>query len=248
MTDASKSSSAERFRFILERTLRLSRERVQERELAAGHRLLCEWQCQRLSLTYDDFARQSRYQAAVEFFLSDLYGPVDFSQRDEDIARVYPLMVKVLSGEAIDSLSQGLALNSLTMELDLKLLEVLEQQYGESFSRGDVPLDFAMYARAYKACDNYEERRQQISMIVDVGQNLELVTRKKFILAAVKLARKPAHLAGFGELQSFIERGLAAFRKMGKAEHFLDAVHSRESRLLDAIFADQPVPEDVRVA
>jgi hypothetical protein len=49
--------------------------------------------------------------------------------------------------------------------------------------------------------------------------------------------RKPARLAGLSKLQSFLERGFAAFRKMGGADEFLRLVIARERKLLNALFA-----------
>lgn len=249
MSKPKKKSVAKRFRLLLEETSRLTRERVDDKGkgLGPGQKVLAEWQCQRLAATYADLSRQKRYTKAVDFFLTDLYGPIDFSQRDDDINRVYPLMVNVLSAEAIDSLAQGLELNSLSMSLDARLLNVLVDQM--SFDAVDEPgaLDYHMYAEAYRACNNYDERVRQIELIVELGENLEEVTRKRMILAAVKVARKPARLAGFGELQSFIERGLAAFKAMGSANEFLSTIHSREMRLLDAIYDDKPPPKAVNV-
>ncbi|MEO0973821.1 MAG: hypothetical protein AAFX85_12065, partial [Pseudomonadota bacterium] len=59
------------------------------------------WQAQRLAMTYSDLRGEERYGPAVEFFLSDIYGPRDFSRRDDDVRRVFPLMSAVLSEEAI---------------------------------------------------------------------------------------------------------------------------------------------------
>lgn len=247
MTAAQKKSVAKRFRTLLEETSRLTRQRVGEGGLTAGQQVLATWQCTRLASTYADLAAQKRYTKAVDFFLTDLYGPLDFSQRDDDIRRVYPIMVNVLSADAIDSLAQGLELNSLTMSLDAQLLEILVNECGFDAENEPGALDFQMYSEAYRACNNYDERVRQIDLIVETGENLELVTRKRMIIAAVKVARKPAQLAGFGELQSFIERGLAAFKTMGSANEFLSTIHSREMRLLEAIYADKPPPKAVHV-
>ncbi len=247
MTAAQKKSVAKRFRTLLEETSRLTRQRVEGGGLSKGQEALASWQCSRLAQTYKDLAEQKRYAKAVEFFLTDLYGPLDFSQRDDDIRRVYPLMVNVLSAEAIDSLAQGLELNSLSMSLDARMLDMLVQECGFDADNEPGALDYQMYAEAYRACDNYDERVRQIDLIVEVGENLEIVTRKRMILAAVKVARKPAQIAGFGELQSFIERGLAAFKTMGSANEFLATVHSREMRLLEAIYADKPPPRALNI-
>lgn len=247
MTAAQKKSVAKRFRTLLEETSRLTRQRVEGGGLTPGQLVLASWQCQRLARTYADLAAQKRYTKAVDFFLTDLYGPLDFSQRDDDIRRVYPLMVNVLSADAIDSLAQGLELNSLSMSLDAKLLEVLENECGFDAVNEPGALDYQMYAEAYRACDNYDDRVRQVDLIVETGENLEVVTRKRMILAAVKVARKPAKLAGFGELQSFIERGLSAFKAMGSANEFLSTIHSREMRLLESIYANKPPPKALNI-
>ena len=51
---------------------------------------LQHWQCERLLVTHDDLAQQKRYQKAMAFFVDELYGPKDFSQRDADLVRVIP--------------------------------------------------------------------------------------------------------------------------------------------------------------
>jgi hypothetical protein len=63
------------------------------------------------------------------------------------------------------------------------------------------------------------------------------------IYLTVKVARGPARLAGFGELQSFIERGLYAFKKMKGARRFLDALAEREMQVLNAIYDGEPAAQ-----
>ncbi|MEM7083447.1 MAG: hypothetical protein AAF465_12000 [Pseudomonadota bacterium] len=247
MTGKVKKSVAKRFRILLEQSAELTRKRVAGGGLEVGQEVLARFQCNRLAATYDDLRVQKRYTKAMDFFLTDLYGPLDFSQRDDDIKRVYPIMVNVLSADAIESLAQGLELNSLSMQLDAKLLHVLVGELGFDPQHEPDALDFQMYADGYRLCDNYAERARQIELIVELGENLEAVTRKRLILTAVKVARKPAQVAGFGELQSFIERGLAAFKAMGSANEFLSTMHSRETRLLDSIFENKPIPKSIRV-
>jgi hypothetical protein len=53
----------------------------------------------------------------------------------------------------------------------------------------------------------------------------------------VKLARGPAHAAGFGLLQEFLERGLDAFEAMHGAKEFLDTVRTRETRAMTNLFS-----------
>ena len=62
---------------------------------------------------------------------------------------------------------------------------------------------------------------------------------------SLRLARGPAHQAGWFELQDFLERGLAAFKTMRGTKEFLGIVEEREMRILDNIFAAAPNPFDV---
>jgi len=63
---------------------------------AEDYPLLKQWQADRLARTYADLLASERYAPAAGFFLSDLYGPKDFRGRDDELARVVPVMVRVL--------------------------------------------------------------------------------------------------------------------------------------------------------
>src|SRR6266576_2381162 len=80
----------------LEHARRLHEERSASPTLAAALDRLAEWQTHRLNATYADLARDPRYAKAIEFFQSDLYGPGDLGRRDADLARVVPLMVRIV--------------------------------------------------------------------------------------------------------------------------------------------------------
>ena len=54
---------------------------------------------------------------------------------------------------------------------------------------------------------------------------------------AIRLARGPAHAAGYGQLHDFLERGYHAFRKMDGADEFLATIDRRERALMDDLFA-----------
>jgi hypothetical protein len=56
-------------------------------------------------------------------------------------------------------------------------------------------------------------------------------------------------LAGLSALQDFLERGFAAFRRMGGAATFLATINERETQLLEAIAdgATAPFPDPLIV-
>ena len=47
------------------------------------------WQRQRLARTYEEVIFQQRYRAAGNFFLDELYGGLNFRERDQEVERVY---------------------------------------------------------------------------------------------------------------------------------------------------------------
>ena len=49
---------------------------------------LREWQAARLAQTHGDLLASPRYAQAATFFLSDLYGEKDFSERDAEVERI----------------------------------------------------------------------------------------------------------------------------------------------------------------
>lgn len=230
-----KDSGARRLAEQLERS-RLARLRqYDEQGLRPECRILAAWQAGRLRHTYRDLLEISRYRKAVEFFLTDLYGDKDFSARDEGVERVYPLMSRVMPGPALHTISIGIELHAISQELDLDMVAML---WGEM--KIDT-LDAEAYAEAYRRCGDIDARRRQISIVREVGESLDSVVFKPFIYNAVKMARGPARMAGLTELHDFIERGFVAFRAMKGSDEFVDAIVSRETAIMEAILAKEPV-------
>jgi hypothetical protein len=200
-------------------------------------KILRTWQTARLTRSYTDLLESPRFAPACRFFLTDIYAPRDFSQRDHDIQRLYDFMAKFLPGKVIHTLGVTIELYNLTNELDEELATVLFEQLGVKDT-----ITGELYAEAYRICDNYEVRKQQIDTIVQVGQGVDKLVGIPFIGTTLRLARGPAHKAGWYELQDFLERGFDAFKKMRGADHFLKTIQERETRVLNQIFAGEKDP------
>ena len=207
---------------------------------------LQEWQCQRLLVSHDDLAQQPRYQLAMGFFVDELYGPKDFSQRDADLARVIPKLAKVLPDKAMRALDDALALNALSYDLDMKM----SQSLASATSAGEsVVINRDTYARAYREVGEPDKREQQIAIIEHLGGELADVINIRGIGMLIKLARRPAKLAGLISLHEFLERGFKAFHAIGDVHSFIDPVMQRERALMHALFdpsldlnKDNPLP------
>lgn len=209
----------------------------QDRKGAFGARLreLCLWQTERLAQTYADLRRDARYEHAIEFFLNDLYGPRDFAQRDAELARAWRYLRRTLPSVVLGALSQAIELQILTRELDGEMVGAL--------APGVVT--GATYAAAYRAVGRRRARLRQIALIIGVGEQLDRVCRHAWLEVALRVAHAPAHAAGFGVLQDFLERGFSAFRQMERADLLLSAIRERETRLLRALFAGPGTPIDI---
>jgi hypothetical protein len=195
------------------------------------------WQNERLKKTHADFLRSKRYGPACQFFLSDIYAPEDFSQRDNDIEYLYEVMSSVLPTFLLSLVSNTVQLNNLTNNLDHQLLNALVVELGIKDS-----ITPQTYSEAYRICDNYSERVHQIELLMDIGRQVDIGTRIPLVGTTLRLARGPAHRAGWGEVHDFLEKGFSAFKKMRGSKKFLNTVKRREIDILDKIFAGDPNP------
>lgn len=215
--------------------------KVEGEGLPEDIKLLREWQSARLSLTHNDLLEHPRFRPATQFFLSDVYAPRDFSQRNYDIQKAYDAMRKAVPEKVIHVLAETIELHQFTDELDAKLADVLFGQLD-----GDGGITPELYAEAYRICDNYDDRVRQIDMIAAIGYSVDRIVRLPFIGFTLRLAHTPAHLAGWHELQGFLERGYAAFKHMKGASDFLNTVVSREKTILDRIYASDVDPFNLK--
>ncbi len=195
------------------------------------------FQNRRIAHTYQDFSAQPQYAPALKFFLEDLYAPRDFAQRDYDAERIYNFLKRFLPAEMLKLAADSIALTQLSNALDEKMVGALER---ECASPQD--LTNALYAQVYRRCDNYPERARQIELLVCVMRDSAETAHMRLTAPALRLAKAPAHAAGWHEMYDFLERGHQAFAKVKKPEKFLRAIQERELEILQRIRANDPNP------
>ena len=211
------------------------------REQAAVRMRLRAWQAARFERTYPDLMASDRYRPAAQFFLSDLYGPKDFSGRDEELERFLPALTKVLPASAIHTLAVGLELDLLSESLDNAMVQALLAA-GQT---AEADISDAAYARAYRACASRRAREAQIALIMQIGDAIEMLTRMPLLRPAIAVIKGPACAAGMRELHGFLDRGFRAFRQMHGAAEFLALIRARESLILARLFAKHRAPFDL---
>ncbi len=232
-----KASAGAALRLQLRRLHEIHAGRSERVEHTKAWHALVQWQSDRLRSTYADLRAEERYRLATDFFLEEIYAPVDFSKRDRDIEKITPILVRMLPTQAIDAVALAMELNVLTHRLDDELLAKLG---GESCD--PESLTAQRYAEAYRACENYGERARQIEIIHGLGRDLDELVRHRMLYAMLKAMRRPAEVAGYAELHRFLAKGFVAFRAMKGAGHFLKTIYTRETEILNRLRSGHPNP------
>ena len=220
---------AARIAALLDRVSGLRAAAQANPKAAAARQRFRAWQSQRLARTHASLLTDPRFAEAATFFLTDIYGANDPGTRDAEMRRVLPTAVKLLPASGLETVAHAIELDALSEDLDATMIVALGKRV--------TGLNAAAYGRAYRKVGRRNDRERQIKLIQDLGRSLDRLAQQSFISTTLTLMRKPARLAGLSKLQSFLERGFAAFRKMGGADEFLRLVITREKKLLNALFA-----------
>jgi hypothetical protein len=200
--------------------------RAADPALAGAVLALKAYQQRRFAHTYADLLGSPRYADAARFFLDELYGPRDFSQRDAQFARVVPALVRLFPREIVDTVEALARLHGVSERLDTAMARQLVGR----------PVDRESYLQAWQATGQPEARDMQIDFTLRVGRDLDRLTRKPLLRSSLHLMRGPARAAGLPALQQFLETGFDTFKAMGGAAEFLGTVERRERELARALF------------
>lgn len=222
-------SSRDRLAAALRRVIELRRELDLGSDLAARWRAVKHWQADRLRRTYSDLLAQPRFAPACEFFLAELYGAKDFSQRDQEALRVVAKLASMLPERAVQTMALAVELDELSEMLDARVARLVS-----------LPVSDDGYAAAYRVAGTRAEREHQIETIDRIGRSLERVARIPLLAPMLHMMRGPAEAAGLGHLHQFLQSGFDAFRAMGPASEFLDTIRARETALMESLFAGEP--------
>jgi hypothetical protein len=213
----------------LERVAALRAARGDDEGLARRIAAIKRHQHVRFRRDYAELMDSPRYGAAARFFLDDLYGPADFAGRDDQFQRVVPAMARVLPTQLMHTVTQLSELHALSEDLDQEMAQALA---GEE-------IDERSYRAAWQVVGRRDEREAQLNLLLAIGMALDRHTRRPVLAATLRIMRGPAKAAGLTQLQSFLERGLAAFSAMRGAQEFLETVAANERSVIDEMFASQ---------
>ncbi len=202
-------------------------------ELAQTVLAIKQLQAQRFAGTYSNLLTSSVYGASAEFFLQELYGARDFSQRDQQFAHVAGALELTLPQSAVQTALTLAELHCLTETLDFAMARCWQLAPGCAAPE-------QRYVDCWKSVGHPSERQWQLSTVLAIGSTLGELTRKRSLRMTLKLMRKPAALAGLDALQTFLETGFDRFASMvqkgGAVQVFLDTIRERETQWIAQLF------------
>lgn len=212
---------------------RLRRSTAADQRLSAAVDAVKHYQSLRFQNSYRDLIESGPYQAAATFFLEELYGVVDYSRRDAQFARIAGAIERLLPQQAIATAVALARLHVLTEQLDHSMGQVWMSAPADKTAA-------ETYVFAWKSVGRRQERDSQLHMVLELGRDLDRLTRTPGLRLLLKMMRRPAHAAGLHELQKFLETGFDTFATLAKqeagADGFLQLIEARESKLLQALF------------
>lgn len=195
------------------------------------------FQARRFAGTYFDLLQSERFKPAALFFLEELYSEKDYSDRDSQFARIAGTLERLFPQQVVQTAVSLAQLHRLTEELDLAMAQ-------HWMSNAEAP-EVSRYAAAWRAVDRRPDRDRQLATVLEVGHELDRLTRAPGLRMMLKMMRGPANLAGLGSLQKFLESGFDTFAAMGRkgdgALYFLETVREREAGLINRLFDDSVV-------
>ncbi|MES2126491.1 MAG: hypothetical protein V4463_04410 [Pseudomonadota bacterium] len=202
--------------------------------LHSARMALKTYQSQRLARTHAAVLAAPDTHDAAEFFLEELYGAHDLSQRDADFERIIPTMQRMLSYESLHTITEAIVLDALSERLDTAMAVAL----GAHFSEGQ-------YLEAYRTVTTAPERQRQLDLVQALGDSLCKLVRIPLLSMTLRIMHTPARMAGLGDLQAFLANGFTTFKRMRRPNEFVDTIVARERQTAQNIYAGRPRPFEI---
>jgi hypothetical protein len=198
------------------------------------------FQARRFAGTYADFLNSREFGGATRFFLEELYGDRDFSKRDAQFARIAGALPRLFPKQVIGTAVALAELHASTEELDHAMALVWAEQVVLA-----QPSDEAhLYLQAWRRTLHKDARWNQLQTVLQIGKELDRLTRSPGLRMTLRMMRAPAKAAGLQALQVFLEKGFDTFADMGgrglQAQHFLDHIREREMEWIGNLFEEAP--------
>jgi len=230
MSRSDRKQAADKFRRAIARSNELHDEYLDDQGLYDSYDRFTRWQLDYMLPFFSDLLEPEGYSEAVDFIVSDLAG-VGISERDREIQRATPVIVRSLPAHPLETAAAAVELNARALEINLGICRELlvDGELPENLSETD-------YCTACRAVSTYDECMELVDLAVVLGETLKRLVRVPLIGGLLRTMRKPAHAAGFGALQEFLETGYVTFRRISDIDRFLAHLRERMSQVFGRIY------------
>lgn len=230
MARSKRQLAADRFRAAIARSNDIHAEYLDDRGLYRAYDHFTRWQLGYLRPYFSDLLGAEGYAAAVDFIVSDLAG-VGVADRDREIERAAPVVVATLPQHPMETAAAAVELNASSLAINLGICRALlvEGRLPRAITERD-------YFVACRSVSSYDECMELVGLAVELGNTLKTLVRIPLISLLLKTMRRPAHAAGFGALQEFLETGFNTFHAIADIDRFLELLDERMDLVFDRIY------------
>lgn len=231
MARSARKHAATTFRRAIARSNALHAEYLGDPDLYASYDRFTRWQVEYMLPFFEGLLEPEGHAEAAEFIISDLAG-VGVSDRDRDIERATPIIVRTLPVHPLETAAAAVELNAAALEINLASWRAL-------LVDGRLPVEITerAYCTACRAASSYEECAELVGLAVELGDTLKSLVRVPLIGALLRTMRMPAQAAGFGALHRFLETGYLTFHRIADIDGFLDQLGRRLSEVFRHVYA-----------
>jgi len=230
MTRSARQAAAANFRKYMRRSNEMHRTYLDEPGAPEQYDRFTEWQMAYLLTFFDDLHQRPGYREAIDFTMSDLAG-VRVSGRDHDLERAAPVITRMLPGRALETLAAAAKLNARVLEVNLGIFRQLQVD-------GELPSEISerAYCVACRKASTLDECLGLVHLAVRLGGTLKTLIKVPLLGGMLRTMRGPAHAAGFGALQEFLESGYTNFKAIPDIDHFLGEIDTRMTDAFEMIY------------
>ncbi len=237
--------AAQTIRDAVQRVTALRTAALDNPALHASITRVKRFQAARFTQTYADILQAGPFKGAATFFVVELYGDRDYTERDAQFSRIAGALQTFFPKHVVATAVALARLHALTEEIDhdMGIAWLAASRVGQPALDADNANqadDWSRYVNAWCVVGRRDDRLKQLNNVLAVGQELDRLTRMPGLRMALRMMRRPAQAAGLSSLQAFLETGFDTFADMsGKgqgAREFLALIKTRETALMEALF------------
>ena len=230
MSRSERKKAADQFRRYIRRSNELHVEYLEDAQLLKNYDRFANWQLEYLLPFFSDLYQQEGYTAAIDFIMSDLAG-IGISNRDRDLERAAPAITSMLPLAALATIASAAEMNARVLKVNIAICQCLA-------AGSDLPTKITEhdYCIACREASSLHECVELVHLITGLGKTLKTLVEVPMLGILLRAMRGPAHAAGFGALQEFLEKGYGTFKQIPDIDHFISEIESRMVGVFERIY------------